>query len=65
MNKLVRNEQRKLFAAFLNGIAIAMFGVGGLAQVATMVQTANVQLAVSIFLVICVCLGTSLHLLGH
>lgn len=32
MSKLVQNEQRKLTATFLNGIALALFAVGGLAQ---------------------------------
>jgi hypothetical protein len=32
MNQLVQNEQRKLTATFLNGIAVALFAVGGLAQ---------------------------------
>lgn len=30
---LIRNEQTKLTATFLNGIAIAVFAVGGLAPV--------------------------------
>lgn len=65
MNKLVRNEQKKLFATFLNGIAIAMFGVGGLAQLANMIQAATLEVYVSVFLVICVVLGIVLHLWGR
>jgi hypothetical protein len=65
LNKLVRNEQRKLFATFLNGVAVAMFGVGGLAQLASMVQAEIVTLSLSIFLVICVALGVGLHLWGR
>ena len=64
-NKLVRNEQRKLFATFLNGVAIAMFGVGGLAQVGAMVQAEALEVSVSLFLVICIFLGIALHLWGH
>jgi hypothetical protein len=42
-----------------------MFGVGGLAKVATMVQTEIVEISVSIFPVICVVVGVALHLSGH
>ncbi|MCX5495182.1 amino acid transporter [Kaistia dalseonensis] len=41
MNKLVQNEQRKLTASFLNGIAIALFAVGGLAQILSAFYATN------------------------
>jgi len=35
VNKLVRNEQNKLTATYLNGIAVALFAVGGFAPLAS------------------------------
>ncbi len=60
-NKLVRNEQKKLLAAFINGVAIAVFGVGVLAQAAAMVQTTVVEFRVTAFVVICIPAAIALH----
>lgn len=64
-NKLVRNEQKKLLAAFVNGLAIAVFGVGVLAQAAVMVQTTVVEFQVTAFVVICLPLAIALHYLAR
>ena len=65
MNKLVRNEQRKLTATFINGVAIAILGVGVLAQAASMVQTTVVELRVTAFVLICIPAALALHLAGR
>lgn len=65
MNKLIRNERTKLTATFINGIAIAVLGVGVLAQAAAMVQTTIVELRVTAFVVICVPVAIGLHVLGR
>jgi hypothetical protein len=40
-NKLVRNEQRKLTATFMNGVAMALFGIGALSPIVSLAQSAN------------------------
>ena len=65
MNKLVRNEQKKLSSAFINGVAIAVLGVGVLAQAAAMVQTTVVELRVTAFVVICIPAAVALHFLAR
>lgn len=65
LNKLVRNEQRKLKANLYNGIAIAAVGIGGLTQVASMVQSASVLPAVPFFVVICLSAAYILHWMGR
>jgi hypothetical protein len=42
MDQLVRNERAKLTATYLNGIAIAIFAVGGLAPVISAASSASV-----------------------
>ena len=63
-NKLVRNEQRKLTASFLNGVAIAMFGIGGFAPVAALAQSGTVSLTVAIFVFGCLFGSVGLHSLA-
>lgn len=65
VNKAVRNEQRKLTATFVNGIAIAAVAIGALAQAAAMVQSETISLSVSLFVVICVIIAVILHLLAR
>jgi len=62
MSKLVRNERRKLFVTFLNGVAIAAVGIGGLAQAALMVQTQTLSLSAALFIAVCAILAGALHL---
>lgn len=65
MNKVVRNEKRKLSATYLNGIAVAVMGVGGLTQVALMAQTLKVEFNISLFVVLCVLASGALHWLAR
>ena len=64
MNKLVRNEQKKLKANFYNGVAVAAVGIGGLAQAASMVQAAVISPTMPLFVVICLSAAYILHGLG-
>lgn len=64
MNKLVRNEQQKLLASFYNGVAIAAIGVGGLAPLVGIIQSAAVSLPIAIFVAICLASSFALHSLG-
>ena len=64
---LIRNEQTKLRATYLNGLAIAVFAVGGLAPVFSYAfgsiadQTPWVVLVVS---VICIAGSAALHMIA-
>lgn len=64
-NKLVRNEQTKLTATFINGGAIALLGVGGLAPLAAIVQSDEVSPIVVMFVVGCLVAGAALHSLAR
>lgn len=61
-NKTVRNERRKLTATFMNGIAIALFAVGGLAQVASMTTTGRVSGPATFLAAVCILVSVALHL---
>jgi hypothetical protein len=64
VNKLVRNEQNKLTATYLNGIAVALFAVGGFAPLANFVagSLSNGFLVLSLlFFAGCVALSGALH----
>jgi hypothetical protein len=64
---LVHNERVKLTATYLNGLAIAIFAVGGLAPlVAVLSGTANPTALTSIaaLTTICVVLSGVLHLVA-
>lgn len=65
MNKVVRNEQRKLTASFINGIALAAMAVGGLAQVATFVQVGQIASGATVFALVCVTAAGGLHLVAR
>lgn len=63
MNKAVRNERRKLTATYFNGIAIALFAIGGLAPAAGLLQGLTSSRTTTIALiVICIVLSGALHL---
>jgi hypothetical protein len=65
---LIRNEQRKLSATYLNGIAIATFALGCLAPSVAHLSSAVPAASVRIILPLgAVCAGISavLHLLGR
>lgn len=59
---LVRNEQTKLTATFLNGIGVAVFAVGGLAPVFSSLYTENGPPTFTLIMsVICFCAAMCLH----
>lgn len=60
-NKLVRNEQTKLTATFINGGAIALLGIGGLAPMAAIVQSDDVSPIVMLFVLGCLAVSAALH----
>jgi hypothetical protein len=65
---LVRNEQTKLTATYLNGLAIALFAVGGLAPVFSYAfsSTAGQPLwAVAVVAMICLIVSAVLHLIAR
>ena len=62
---LVDNERIKLTATYLNGLAIAIFAVGGLAPVVAIVSgTAQSGTAsgISVLTTVCVAVSVGLHL---
>jgi hypothetical protein len=64
---LVENEQVKLTATYLNGVAITMFAVGGLAPVVALVSGATTSTPVALVAVlttVCVGLSGALHLVA-
>ena len=63
---LVHNEQTKLTATFFNGIALAVFAVGGLAPIFTSRgTTGDVPLITLAISGICFVTALSLHLLAR
>lgn len=64
-NKLVRNEQAKLTATFINGGAVALLGIGGLAPLAAIVQSDEISLIVVLFVVGCMATSVALHSLAR
>lgn len=64
-NKLVRNEQRKLTGTFVNGVGIAVFAIGGLSQLATMLTKGAIDATVTVFVLVCVAAALGLHSLAR
>ncbi len=62
MNKVVRNEWRKLTATYINGVAIAVVAVGALAPAAGFAQTGVLSAAATALLVVCFMVSGALHL---
>lgn len=60
-NKLVRNEQRKLTATYVNGIALALIGVGVFAQVVAFAQNLTLSIAAMSVMVCCGMISVVLH----
>ncbi len=64
---MVRNERLKLFATYLNGLAVALFAVGGLAPLFSALygSAANASaLFVALVSVICFLVSAALHYAG-
>lgn len=63
MNKLVLNERAKLSATYLNGIGIALFAVGSLAPIVSVINGSTQQVWPVVVLVLCCAvLSVVLHL---
>lgn len=63
---LIRNEQTKLTATFLNGLAIALFAVGGLAPSLGMASGSVPASLLVIFLMgYCLIASLALHLIAR
>jgi hypothetical protein len=59
---LIRNERLKLFATYLNGLAIALFAVGGLAPVfSTLYGSVANNSTIFVAVVSVSCLVAALH----
>jgi hypothetical protein len=65
LNKAARNEQKKLSATFLNGIAVALFAIGVFGPVFSVAQSGGVGLVTTILAPGCGLVGYALHLLGR
>ena len=64
-NKLVRNEQRKLTASYMNGLAMAFFGVGGFAPMVAMTLSGLLAPTIHFRVVGCMFASLGLHLLAR
>ncbi|WP_328765806.1 amino acid transporter [Devosia aurantiaca] len=64
-NKLVRNEQRKLTATYLNGVGMAVLGVGGFAPVVSMTLSGPTSSIVPVLVFGCILASSGLHLLAR
>lgn len=60
-NKLVRNERRKLTASYVNGIALALVGIGVFAQVVAFAQALSVTTASVLVMLSCSLASLILH----
>ena len=65
MNKAARNEQLKLSATFLNGIAVALFAIGVFGPIFSFAQSGVVSLAMTLLAPGCGFVGFALHLFGR
>ena len=69
MSNLVRNESIKLFAGWANSISVTVIGAGAVGPFASKYLGLGTQLvgsdAMTNFAVVCICLGTALHLVGQ
>ena len=64
---LIPNEQTKLTATYLNGIAIALFAVGGIAPTVALLNSdsSSPGIGTSAMAVVCLVTSTVLHLLAR
>lgn len=58
---LVRNERAKLTATYVNGVAIAVLAVGGLAPVFAVRPSGTPSLSVLASSILCFCVSAALH----
>ena len=63
---LIRNEQTKLTATYLNGIATALFGIGGLAPtLAYVFGSISGRPLLAIAAIVCVVISVCLHVVAR
>ena len=66
MGALVRNERTKLTATYLNGLAIAVIAVGGIAPVFNAINHVDpLTLPLALTVGICLFLSAALHLFAR
>jgi hypothetical protein len=65
LNKAARNERRKLTATFVNGLAIAVFAIGGVTQILGVAQSSRLPLPTLFLIASCVLIGAALHWFGR
>ena len=64
MNKLVRNERRKLTATYLNGLGVGIAAIGAFSPLVNFVQTGSATFLTASVFVVCTLLSGGLHSLG-
>lgn len=63
---LIHNERTKLTAPYLNGVAIALFAVGAIAPVVSVLNGATGSgLGVALMAVVCIAVTAVLHFLAR
>ena len=63
---LIHNEQTKLTATYLNGVAIALFAVGAIAPVVSVLNgAAGSGIGVALMALICITVSAVLHFLAR
>ncbi|OAM80030.1 hypothetical protein [Devosia elaeis] len=65
MSKLVRNEQRKLTANYMNGLAMAFFGIGGFAPLVASAVSGPASPLIPLLVFGCILASAGLHLLAR
>jgi hypothetical protein len=61
VNKVVRNEERKLTATYFNGIAIAVMAAGTFAPVVAIMQSGDIDGTSGPFVIGCILVSVALH----
>ncbi|WP_172121545.1 amino acid transporter [Devosia sp. 919] len=65
MSKLVRNEQRKLTATYMNGVPMALVGIGALAPIVALAQSSSGSPTAAFVVVGCFISSLGLHWLAR
>jgi hypothetical protein len=63
-NKLVRNEQVKLTAGYLNGLSMAFSGVGGITPIIAVALSGPLSPVILLLVPGCIAASVGLHLLA-
>ncbi len=63
---LIHNERTKLTATYLNGIAIALFAVGAIAPIVSVLNNgAQGGWPIALLAIICIAVSAALHLMAR